>query len=100
MNYKLAKQLKEINPELAGELEDTGLKLAPPVLTFDPTLDELIEACGGTLRSLNKRDGVWCAESSFEERKWQGYGDTPQEAVAKLYLALHLYLRESLQNVK
>lgn len=58
-----------------------------------PTLSELIDACGNEfkeLATLSRKSGViieWCAYrfSNF----LQTQGNTPEEAVANLYLALH-----------
>ena len=108
MNYELAKELKDAGfkqgdmfvlddgnyvrhldskgcycPRCAGWYEDT-----PPTL---PTLSELIDACGDEFEELIK---------GYDLDKWIGrvlqndgehlrlYGKTPEEAVAKLYLAL------------
>jgi hypothetical protein len=76
---------------------------------FVPTLSELIEACGGDFRGLTRFDkdhpffkerGEWHAWSDIErgfqrisetqvcEDYIRGYGETPEEAVAHLWLAL------------
>ena len=52
-----------------------------------PTLSELIEACGDSFHSLSMDDKThWVAN-------WRVYGEsrgsTPEEAVAKLYIALN-----------
>ena len=104
MEYKLAQQLKDAGykqvirfdsvylypnnnrfllSEIADDLDNT---------VYEPTLSELIEACG---------DGFWRLEFD-EEREWTAYGapdeegksfeikcSTSKEAVAKLYLELN-----------
>lgn len=65
-------------------------------LTYCPTLSELIEACGLPVQDfdLERRfNGMprWIATLWRDGRYSQGRaeGDTPEEAVANLYLALH-----------
>lgn len=108
---KLGKQLKEAgfihtthwlntvggseNPEM---LED--LHMVP-----DPTLSELIEACGDNLIAIQNRHLLngfdeqfttkWCAVKEWEayyppEVSVGYYGSTPEEAVANLWLTLHV----------
>jgi len=97
MKYELAKQLKD-----AGF--DEHLKTSPeraygivrhfPNVVFTPTLAELIEACmtyfrEGELLTITfnfLNSGVW--QASLETRAF-GHGPTPEEAVARLWLALH-----------
>lgn len=68
-----------------------------------PTLSELIEACGEDFETLYKgRDwkeeypeqlGKWYCNTSMNEANYYIYGgyegSTPEEAVARLWLALH-----------
>lgn len=60
---------------------------------YDPTLSELIEACGSNLQALVKEDGKWVAAQRWNN--YEGYfclersGPTPEEAVAKLWLELN-----------
>lgn len=60
--------------------------------TTVPTLSELIEACGDKLWSLINgkahRSGKWIAQTD-EEDPGRISGDTPEEAVAKLWLELN-----------
>ena len=85
--------------ELAKKLKDAGFSQREPTFTkfnestwesvYEPHLSELIEACEKI--STIKRTGLDGAE------KWSAdatdypevYGETPEEAVAKLYLALN-----------
>jgi hypothetical protein len=71
---------------------------------YDPTLSELIEACGDEFDALYRLEkdyvsavsedrvpGGWEAtpEDKGEERGWFCWGKTPEEAVANLWLALN-----------
>jgi len=93
MNPPLVKQLKDAGfpirryPEWA--LEKDGL--VPAVeweKNYVPTLSELIEACGEDFSHLykgNKSD--WFVEGLFVDERYDG--QTPEEAVANLWLALN-----------
>ena len=113
INYKLARGLKEAGfPQgnkgyyfaLNGKYE-YGF---PPLKGFDersgvhiPTLSELIDACGDKLVDLT-RVGKNASKKSVgnypEGTKWmtnnisfpRSYGETPEEAVAELWLLLKL----------
>jgi hypothetical protein len=52
---------------------------------YDPTLEELIEACGKNFGSLDKQDVGWLASTNYDH---SCFADTPAEAVARLWLAL------------
>lgn len=66
------------------------------LMVYLPTLSELIEACGDDFVSMNKRPDGWRAFADNEE--FTGFdtmmpvvsavGSTPEEAVARLWLAL------------
>jgi hypothetical protein len=85
---------------LAKELKDAGfpLKQVPDVVMggpfnkidnkffYDPTLSELIEA-GGDMFGLVQRKSNWIAMSA--DAIFYRAGSTPEEAVARLWLALH-----------
>jgi len=85
--------------ELMKELQDAGFPGNIPddeavKSDFrDPTLTNLLEACGERFSSLNKLQSEWCAlarcklnpEEDFDE----AHGQTPEEAVARLWLALN-----------
>lgn len=107
MEYQLALELKKggfpqkqwgrvvVDPK-CGCTEYLGENLVHPgdgdCLVFDPTLDELIEACGREFRGLEAGD--WLAEDKsviWYAKSKDGNiveGPTPREAVAKLWLAL------------
>lgn len=101
MKYELAKELKD-----AGFLhedwemttsEDTPEELVTGV-TIDcyknpPTLLELIEACGEGFSDLgtNRNQGIWFCNNEcppYVDVDWDEC-KTPEEAVAKLWLALN-----------
>lgn len=95
-----------MNYELAKELKDAGFPLKPCKVGPDceqwwyfpgkeaihaPTLEELIEACGSDYFSMEEcspnRSGIWYAKSRYVDVRTEG--DTPTEAVAKLWIALN-----------
>jgi len=95
MTYELAKQLKEAGFEQVDDefrtINDPSGKLE---WAYSPTLSELIEACpeDGT-QLIHGVGSAWYAE--FMNHSVMPYkrthfvqGSTPEEAVAKLWLAL------------
>jgi hypothetical protein len=54
---------------------------------YCPDLSDLIDACGHQFGRLYPVKNSWMAESGESEQV--AIGDTPQEAVARLWLALH-----------
>ena len=101
MNYELAKELKEAGfPQDLNNgyyLTDLGITPYSPTQLIDPskaayipTLEELIEACGDefALLEFGTRQAGWCAQSSIANDH-VGFGKTPTEAVARLWLALN-----------
>jgi hypothetical protein len=98
MNYELVRQLRE-----AGFPPGEAISVC-----HVPTLSELIEACGNTWTEVGLEKparfslswdtypdiekGAWMA-TYLEEGGFQtgniGYGDTPEEAVAGLWLVLN-----------
>lgn len=107
LGYELAKQLKDTGfPFERGETEDQ--RKSDRLRFYDsegkqfflPTLSELIEACGERFSEIEKdywEDGVgivkgWrCWATQVEEgvMPLTGTGQTPEEAVAKLWLELN-----------
>lgn len=96
MNYELAKKLKDAGfPQIGRGLfmigDGTPIKLVEPgeVISLDesnpvvylPTLSELIEACGESFKSLELVGGHFYTNDCWER-------ETPEEAVANLWLAL------------
>lgn len=103
MNYKLAKQLKDAGfpqeEKTSPTICDEGSLRSYDILPcYCPSLSELIETCGDRFRALtllNKNDfgtpkniGKWIAEDKLGKIDFQG-GNTPEEAVAKLWLKLN-----------
>lgn len=106
INYELAKELKEAGFPQNWKNDfysKEGLIFRQPTTRlitgneiFIPTLSELIEACGDEFGSIERRVLevgiiqniiVWdCWDSTPLNR---GYGSTPEEAVAKLWLELN-----------
>ena len=121
MNYELAKELRDAGfPNIQDVQHRQGREflapdgrvsvyslgeMAPTSDWFIPSLEELMEACGGKLMSLHRtvppRDtgNFWCAEAYFELESDEettargsgsiGLGNTPTEAVVRLWLALN-----------
>ena len=112
MNYALAKQLKDAgfpqNTEfaLAKSPWDMEGRYRPQRMTREndnngyanllsngydvvsvPTLSELIEACSDNFSALKLVNGLWIADSSHDRHS--PFASIPEEAVAKLWLALH-----------
>jgi hypothetical protein len=110
MTYELAKQLKDARfpqdlklgdwcweglnmggggPYKWQKLTDEVENLATGELLKIPTLSELIAACGAIPFSLKGGDYDihywWIAEAKEKRER----GESPEEAVAKLWLALH-----------
>ena len=90
MTYELAKQLKDAGYPLKYTLGAIAYDQEPPIdLCILPTLSELIEECGKDFISLERlrepdEDGCFWALADNDARA----GETPEEAVALLWLAL------------
>lgn len=95
MTYELALRLK--NAGFPQEVEESTLERGDFVVDdpnvpeekwehfIDPTLEELIEACGPRFKSLRAMDrGGWYAED-FDNNLGTSY-NSPNEAVANLWL--------------
>lgn len=102
MTYELAKKLKEAGfPQYGKNREvDGGLAMTNESGTLEgcyiPTLSELIEACGEDFWALYKvgtretPDWKWEAGSfGVPLNEIVGKGQTPEEAVANLWLKLN-----------
>jgi len=102
ITYELAKELKEagfpivrdshdymINTVGGTECTRCGERLTKPETSpfcdLTPTLSELIEACGDKFFELSKLSDGWVSSDHY----LNGEGKTPEEAVAKLWLALN-----------
>jgi hypothetical protein len=102
MTYELAKQLKDSGfPQSIDR--SSGIDKLLGGVPYSPRLSELVEACGDEFDYLrepygnpenNDFDVFWRAFSKRDDlqsrlyMKIQGEGSTPEEAVAKLWLAL------------
>jgi hypothetical protein len=88
LSYQTAVKLKE-----AGFPQDyTNAPIGEPVsdYVYSPTLEELIEACGDELYDLQmKSPNYWIATGNQDGEWKEGFGSTPSEAVANLWLALN-----------
>lgn len=107
ITYELVKQLKDAGyrfkpmsqadaqvSELRARQIDFGEYKEYIRYVLSPTLSELVEACGegfGLLLRTTKEN--WCAGNSCDQhgeiRVPRGFGSTPEEAVAKLWLELN-----------
>ena len=95
MDYELAKELKDAGFPQAGK----GKWIGPPDAlrwrsgnrVYVPTLSELIEACGDQFISLTKDVTGWFAlgDPRNDYSRQETVGLTPEEAVARLWLALN-----------
>lgn len=63
------------------------------LVVYVPTLSELIEACGEDFDRLMLKNGAWAAYATIEKYRVPGFilhwCNTPEEAVANLYLELN-----------
>lgn len=106
MNYSLAKELKDAGFEQHLDQYDDCNNWCVHTNTFAlrpeiresacaPTLSELIEACGKELKNLHHYNGsyenTWVCNFTTDGKtmEWHGEGHTPEEAVARLWLALN-----------
>lgn len=109
MKYELAKELKDAGfPQSSDDngtlrkggayLFPDGFSLSEPrkkfdaVISYAPTLSELIDACGEKITGFTCRawtGGKWQAFNGDEVGGAMGDGPTPEEAVARLFLALY-----------
>ena len=94
---EIAKKLKAAGfPQDGENYDDHGNQLGDYENGYIPTLKELIKACGERFYELaylgrdNKDIEVWQGKDlQQKDGLWQMYrGSTPEEAVAKLWLAL------------
>ena len=96
INYELAKKLKDAGFPMkrVGGLAPDGASVYADAkgAYLLPTLSELIEACGTNFYGLRRdRDALgvyWIAETR-DNLKNTGGSETPEEAVARLWLALN-----------
>ena len=99
MTYELAKQLKDSGfplKQCENDFEcdhEHVMKDAHEIFCLAPTLSELIEACGDDFEGLTKVDkqNNWWVDrrGNWPDGEAIYGGSTPEEAVAKLWLALN-----------
>lgn len=97
--YELAKELKDAGYPQSTENEyawrDGKHCIEYSEATYnetitDPYLHELIEACNAEFTTLFRRnDGTWLANGSRGSNFTDLKGSTPEESVARLWLALN-----------
>lgn len=89
MNYELAKELKE-----AGFMDSIDwIKTPFDDVVPNPTLSELIHACRDEFNGLDKDKSLSAGVVYWVGKAWSldenTTGSTPEEAVARLWLALN-----------
>jgi len=91
MEYKLAKELKDKG--FQWDNRNSFGDDSEPRAEMYPTLSELIEACGEGFSSLINWGNRWGAYSAWDydgpsNEEPNAEGKTPEEAVARLWIAL------------
>jgi hypothetical protein len=90
MRYELAKELCNVGFPQEGRgswiVDTTSLVARSGERVYAPTLEELIEACGEAFRGLTRDSEGYAAHSHTVSNVF--FGETPTEAVARLWLAL------------
>ncbi len=94
MNYELAKELKQNGFDQGPENFQGTYFLDEELggVVYMPALPELIDACGKTFKKLWRHsNGSWSAHggTKLEGDSIQKDGQTPEEAVARLWLAIN-----------
>ena len=100
MKYEILKELMDAGFTQVGEgtyvegnieSDETGIITTNSV--YEPTLEELIEACGEDFESLVRdyKTGGWKTNTDlgYSEEPGDSQGSTPKEAVARLYIVLN-----------
>jgi hypothetical protein len=101
ISHELAKELKAaayplrrieagmwVGPWPTLDMNPEGDEGIGPQHFYAPTLSELIDACGGKLFSLTRHGNIWQA-NWINGMAGDTAGPTPEEAVARLWLALN-----------
>src|ERR1035437_4944279 len=99
MKYELAKELKEANyPQKFVEGRVAKVNVDNTEYCFEPTLSELIEACGDRFKRValhmkyyKTKHLNWSAHwrVNFKGKLGVVWGRSPEEAVARLWLELN-----------
>jgi hypothetical protein len=90
ISYQLARKLKDAGfpqSELARAQQKAGYDYVSM-----PTLSTLIDACAGDFGALRREPDCWVACEYVSERgRWTNTheGESPEDAVARLWLALN-----------
>ena len=96
MKYELAKELYDAGFPQGGKgswtYPSNNLVTRSSDRVYVPALSELIEACGNNFTQLRHWAIKWSAYAALnidrEIKSLDGMGDTPKEAVARLWLVL------------
>lgn len=93
MNYELAKQLKDAGFPQGGDgkwiVSPDKIVARREDRVYVATLSELIKACGERLNRIEQPDhGPLFWEATGDKGKTLQQGSSPEEAVARLWLAL------------
>lgn len=96
MNYGLAKRLRNAGFPQGGNGSWIGpantLVWRSRDRIYVPTLEELIEACGGkSLKLVADAEGAWSAVSYVQAKSAEG--SSADEAIGRLWLVLYGYPR-------
>ncbi len=84
--FGINKGRKYMNDRLAKQLKEAGLSWDKDY----PNLSELVEACGEDLVVLLHDEGKWsCRDIYLSDFPRQEVYDTPEEAVARLWLEIN-----------
>lgn len=94
MTYELCKQLKDAGfPQKSAQEHPLYIKEYDKEAVQVPTLSELIDACGDDFTNLNRFKEKFQTNRSFPEAPYKTgdwyWFDTPEEAVANLWLELN-----------
>lgn len=88
MNYDLCKKLKDAGFPQHTRSKEFFINSETGERPHNPTLEELIEACGKGELVLNTIDGKY-TNARIVGLELNGEGSNPTEAVAYLYLVLY-----------
>lgn len=105
LTFESAKELKDAGFPQAGEGKillpgiDSPIEVLTEIMAhrelsssavYVPTLSELVEACGGNFYILaREKHEIWAAQDHGHFGRTISEGTTPEEAVARLWLALN-----------
>lgn len=91
MNCELARELKDAQFPFKQNTRGETIDIDGRMYCL-PTLAELIEACGSSFSGLDRDENANTREVYWVGKSWllnrNTHGSTPEEAVARLWLAL------------